>query len=226
MYLSIPLQTLLWVLISLSFSGCATDAPAETTASYQANFYVRYLAENQELRGQASFFQQDSTALELMGGVSFMGSGTQQRQLPGTLVRYEGKMRIPFQNSMRFAFKLPGEEEQTEIKLPMEGVNDFSVTTASISEGLRLKLNSSLADDESLLLLFTDPNQEARTIVRAGPFDQEELFIPADAISLFTPGEYQLYLVKSKQIQTQVKNLSYEASIEFYSKEETFVLAE
>ncbi len=226
MYIKISFQILFIAVVGIFFNGCGTEQATEDQPKLAANFYVRYLAENQELRGQASFFQEDSTTLAFPGGVSFMGSGTQQKQLPNGLLRYEGKMRVPFQNPTRFAFKLPGQEAPTEVKLSMAGIDQFSINSASLSEGLRLSLNSTLAADESLLLLFTDPNQEVRTIVRPGPLTQADLFIPADAVALFIPGDYRMYLVKSKQIKMQIKGLDYEASIEFYSLEKEFELKE
>ena len=226
MYLKISLQVLFIAVMGMLFSGCGAEQATEHRSKLAANFYVRYLAENQELRGQASFFQEDSTTLAFPGGVSFMGSGTLKKELPNGLVRYEGKMRVPFQNPTRFTFQLPGQEAATEVNFSMDGIDQFSINSASISEGLRLDVNSTLAADESLLLLFTDPNQEVRTIVRPGPLERAELFIPADAVALFTPGDYQIYLVKSRQIKGQTEGLDYEASLEFYSMEKAFVLKE
>lgn len=226
MYFKISLQVLFITVIGTFFTGCGAEQATENQSKLAANFYVRYLAENQELRGQASFFQEDSTTLVFQEGVSFMGSGTLKKELPNGLVRYEGKMRVPFQNPTRFTFKLPGQEVPTEINFSMVGIDQFSINSASISEGLRLNVNSTLAADESLLLLFTDPNQEVRTIVRPGPLERTELFIPADAVALFTPGDYRMYLVKSRQLKAHTEGLDYEASIEFYSTEKEFKLEE
>lgn len=224
MYFKISLHLLYLTVFSTFFWGCGAEQSTEHTPRLAANFYVRYVAENQELRGQASFFQEDSTTLAFPGGVSFMGSGTQMKELPNGLLRYEGKIQIPFQNPTRFTFKLPGLDIPTEINLSMVGIDQYSITSASKSEGLRLTVNNTLAADESLLLLFTDPNEEVRTIVRPGPLERTELFIPADAVALFTPGKYRVYLVKSRQIKAQTEGLDYEASVEFYSTEKEFEL--
>lgn len=226
MYPKISLHVLFLAVLGMFFSGCGAEQATEHTSKLAANFYVRYLADNQELRGQASFFQEDSTILTFPGGVSFMGSGTLKKELPNGLVRYEGKMRVPFQNPTRFTFTLPGQNAATEVNFSMDGIDQFSIKSASISEGLRLTINKTLAADESLLLLFTDPNEEVRTIVRPGPLERTELFIPADALALFTPGDYRVYLVKSRQIKAHTEGLDYEASIEFYSPEREFELKE
>ncbi|WP_020536689.1 hypothetical protein [Lewinella cohaerens] len=226
MYLKISLRLLFFVVLGSSLTGCGAEQAVEDQPQLEANFYVRYVAENQELRGQASFFKEDSTTLSFPGGVAFMGSGTQQKQLPGNLLRYEGKMRVPFQTPSRFTFTMPGHDTPSEVKLSMTGINQFTINSASVSEGLRLTINDKLAADESLLLLFTDPNEEVRTIVRPGPFERTDLFIPADAVALFTPGAYRIYLVKSKQLKGEIPGLTYEASIEFYSNEKEFELKE
>lgn len=220
-YLSVSL------LLAGSLSSCGENAVVNETPDVHANFYVRYLADGNELRGQATFSGADSTILTLPGGVAFMSSGTQLKQLPNGLSRYDGKMRVPFPEPTRFSFQLPGQQKDTEVKLPMTKVRDFSVISSVKQDGLRLALNgTTVAEDESLLLLFTDPNQEVRTVVRPGPLLQTDLFIPPDALALFTTGEYRLYLVKSRQIVGQTEGLTYEASIEYYSPEVTFTLRE
>lgn len=215
------------LLISTFLSQCTgetQDVVIEEKA--KANFYVRYLADNQELKGQASFFTTDSTILKIPTGVAFMGSGTRERELPGQITRYESVMQASYPSDLRFTFKLPEQEEQSNITLTMSGMPGFQVMEATKSGGLVLDLNGDLADGETLLLLFTDANQEAKTILRPGPLTSEQMLIPADALLHFTPGEYRLYLVKQVETTGQQDGVSYTFSAEYYTTEKVFTLAE
>lgn len=218
----------LTILISLSafLSQCQAPVEQAPTETVQASFYVRYLADGFQLRGQATFFDADSSLIKIPGGVAFMGSGTNEKELPGQLIRYESTLQTPYQSELQFNFKLPDNEKSSKVAVKMSGLPGFKVTKASKSEGLYLDLDGELKTGETILLLFTDPNQEARTILRPGPLTQEQLFIPADALSHFIPGEYQLYLVKQLETEGQEATLDFNFSIEYYTTEEAFTLLE
>ena len=213
--------------LSVIFESCAPSADTEDTdEQVRGSFYVRYLAEANELKGQASFYGADSTALQLANGVAFVSSGTRERKLPGDIIRYETTMNVPYPEELRFNFQLPNKEASTEVKYNLTGIPNYEIVEASKESGLILELNGTLAEGETLLLLFTDPNQEARTILRPGPLSREQLLIPADALTLFTPGEYRLYLVKQVEVKAKVAGLSYDFSAEYYSPEAVFTLEE
>lgn len=205
---------------------CKGDQPERTTPTIFANFEVRYLQGDRELRGQASFLQGDSlataTPISFEGGLGFMGSGTRTKQLPGAGFRYEGKLTADYPDELRFSFKRPGPNGHlADFNFPMEGIKDFNIQSANLKDGLRLNLEGQLERDESLLLLFTTPTQEARTIIRPGPISAGPLYIPQDALLHFEPGEYRLYLVKSKEIRGQMEDVQYQTIIEFYTSEKT-----
>ena len=215
------------LLCILFSSSCQSEQAVAEQLSYTGSFNVRYLAESSELRGQATIYAPDSTTVLLEKGLAFMSSGTQLKQLPRQVNRYDGKQRIPYTSPLRFDFTLPEQTTITQVSLAMLGISDFSITSASKADGLRLDIDGNIKADESLLLLLTDSNQELRTIVRPGPLSTESLFIPADAIALFTPGDYRLYLVKSKKITGKTDDgFEYNFAIEFYTREKNFTLAE
>lgn len=215
------------LLISTLLLQC-TDTVEDTTSdeTAHASFYVRYLADALQLKGQASFLTPDSTSLKIPTGVAFMGSGTRERELPGQVTRYESTMEAAYPPDLRFTFRLPDSDKQSSINLPMQGIQGFDVIEATKSGGLTLSLNGNLEDGETLLLLFTDSNQEARTILRPGPLSTERLLIPSDALLHFTPGEYRLYLVKQAEKEGQEQGLSYTFSAEYYTTEKAFTLEE
>ena len=223
-------KNLAFLTFLLLFAGilcqCESAAPTEEKEKVNANFYVRYLADALQLKGQATFFGSDSTALQIPGGVAFMGSGTQERELPGQLTRYETTLQTPYQTNSRFTFKLPQTESQKEVTVSMSALTDFEVTQASKSEGLVLALDGNLQKDETILLLFTDPKQEARTILRPGPLSKKDLLIPADALLHFEAGEYRLYLVKQSEQNVVGDELDYSFTVEYYTAEKSFTLTD
>ncbi len=218
-------------LLALLIWACGADQN-ETEASQKpttfAHVAIRYLEGEQQLRGQISFSQGDSIAtaapISIKGGVSFMGSGMKQKDLPKKIIRYDASLKSDFTSPFWFNFKLEGDTSPREIAYDMTPVGEFEVQSASKKDGLRIELHSPVSSTESLLFLFTDANQEARTILRPGPIDKEVLFIPADALLHFIPGDYHLYIVKTKQEKGIKNGVDAQMIIEFYSKEVEFVL--
>lgn len=217
-------------LFSLLLWGCGEDTKVEesTSPTTFAHFAIRYLEGENQLRGQASFSQGDSMAvakpITIEGGVSFMGSGMKEKDLPKKIIRYDATLNTGFVTPLRFGFKLEGDEKPREISYEMAPLGDFAMQSASKEDGLRIELHSPVSSNEALLLLFTDSNQEVRTILRPGPINKDVLFIPADALLHFITGDYRFYIVKTKREQGLKNGVNTELIIEFYSKEKTFVL--
>ncbi|MEL7219686.1 MAG: hypothetical protein AAGJ93_00125 [Bacteroidota bacterium] len=220
----------LFLLTPLFLGQCTEASPSDKQERIFANFEVRYLAEDLQLRGYAYFSQGDSVAnnqaLSLANGVAFMGSGTTLKTLPEGVIRYENTFKLDYVSPLRFSFTLPQQEEAIELSFPMDGINDFAVTSATKKNGLRIDLDGDLAKDESLLLLFTDSDNATKTIVRPGPLTKEDLFIPSDALLHFKTGDYRLFMLKSKETAGVMDELEYQAIIEFYTQEKAFTLVE
>ena len=220
--------TLLFLSLILCNCGKPDEVKAPIIPTTFAHFAIRYLEGSKDLRGQASFSQGDSIAIakpiKIEGGVSFMSSGMKQKDLPRQIIRYDATLKSDFEAPFRFGFKLEGDETPREISYSMSPVGDFDVRSADKEEGLRIGLKTPVSNTEALLLMFTDANQEVRTILRPGPFSKDVLFIPADALLHFIPGAYQLYIVKSKEEKRIENGVDTQVHIEFYSEEVTFVL--
>lgn len=222
------LFTLLLLSLILWTCGGHEEPKEPVQPTIFAHFAIRYLESTKELRGQASFSQGDSIAvakpLKIQGGVSFMSSGMKQKDLPRQIIRYDATLKNDFVAPFRFGFKLDGDEAPREISYNMSPVGDFSILSADKENGLRIALNEPISNTEALILMFTDTNQEAKTILRPGPISKDVLYIPADALLHFTPGAYQLYIVKSKEEKKIESGVDTQILIEFYSEEVGFVL--
>ncbi len=210
-------------LIVALFCHCQPPVP-DNQPAFEANIYVRYLAPEVELMGQASFqlvdtSTQQSQPLTFPGGVAFMGSGMELQSLPGQPARYTSTLQTAYVSPFRFSFTLPEDEQVTELELAMSPIEEFSVTQASQEEGLRLELDGSLLPEETLLLFFTDEAQQSRTIERLGPLEGTTLFIPASGLANLSSGAQRLYLVKKKTARVQQGNRTIYQTLEYYSKE-------
>lgn len=208
----------------LLIANCRSDDAANERPSLQAGLFVRYLAPERQLKGQASFMRADTAAsaqpLRLPGGVAFMGSGMQARELPGDLVRYTTTLTAAYPTPLRFSFTPENGGEQRIIELSMSPLDSFAVVgIPSLAAGITLYLASGLQDDESLVCLFTAPDQQARTIIREGPLAAGELLLPPASLTHFTTGDYRLYLVKKQDRQFTQGDLSISSAIEYYTKE-------
>lgn len=210
--------------------GCQAPAPP-AEPPVQVNLSVRYLGPERSLRGQATFFRGDSlataTPLDLPGGVSFMGSGMDKRTLPGNVIRYSSSMISPPTSPLRFAFRLEPEASLREIEVNWIPIDSFAVVSGSLAEGLVFTFSGGLRDTEELLLLFSDENREARTVLIPGPISRRRYLVPANALAGFATGPYQLYLVKKSNTSREVEpGFIVHESLEYYSEEVAFELGE
>jgi hypothetical protein len=215
-------------LVLTLLSGCQSPPPA-AAPPVQANLSVRYLAAEQELRGQASLLRGDSLAsaapLSPPGGVSFLGSAMEERRLPGNVIRYTSIRQGPLPDPLRFSFRLSPADELREIELTLTPIDTLAVTRASRAEGLTFIFSGGLQAEEELLLLFTDADRQARTILLPGPITRPAYTVPAAALSEFTAGPYQLYLVKKSNTTRELPDgIIVHQSLEYYSEEVSLIM--
>ncbi|RMF04829.1 MAG: hypothetical protein D6772_00045 [Bacteroidetes bacterium] len=211
--------------------SCQPDGTTEEVGvTHYAYLDVRYLAPEQSLRGQAIFTQGDSVLsaqpLVVPGGASFMGSGMKKKNLYDDRIRYETTLKTAYVDSLRFRYRAQEDEPWQETSLSMSPVRGFRVVSASKQNGISVAVDASVDLTERLVLLFTDPNGEARTVVRLGPLSDKTIFIPADGLDNYLAGPYSLYIVKIKEGEfTQGKWLVNE-HLEYYTAAQSFTLAE
>lgn len=219
----------------LSLSGlcfqCSDSQTADTTTAQQTKtfgqFDIQYLAPERQLRGQARFFQGDSlhsaSPIKTKSPL-FMGANMKEQLLVKEIIRYEGRQQVDYPTNFKFSFQTADAPEMSHAEISMPEIGEFSILSASKKDGLKIELNSNISSEESIILLFTTPKQEARTIVKPGPINNKELYIPADALLHFEAGHYKLYLVKKKRVHREDQDLIADFNIEYYSKETSFDL--
>ncbi|MCB0547403.1 MAG: hypothetical protein KDD19_07415 [Phaeodactylibacter sp.] len=205
-------------------SGCR-EAPTQEgkLPHHFAEFFVRYLQGEKELKAHASFFEGDSIATAVpkafAGGAAFQGNSMEARNLPGGTIRYSYEQRSDYADSFKFGFQ-DDFGQKREISIAMAPVDSFAVQggQASRSTGMSLYARGGkLTQGESMVLLFNDEENKASTIMLTGPSAGELYSIPAAKVEALRPGQYTLYLVKKKRVAEPGDSLSFLADIEFYT---------
>jgi len=210
-------------LAATTFS-CRNNEPEKIKSDLHGDFFVRYLAPEQELKAYASFSQgdsvQNSVPIEMAGGVTFQGSGMEARDLQGQQIRYTYQSQTNYAAPYTFKTQTPG-GQPLEHSIAMKGIGKFSIKEGVISKSKGMTLvieQGSLEKGESIVMLFTVPATGASyTVIAAGPHPNDIHAIPATTIPALPKGKVQLYLVKKQEVISDTPLANITASAEYYS---------
>ncbi len=210
------------LLLVMVIAGCQpAEAPPESQ-SYFADFFVRYLAAERQLKAYASFFEGDSLATAaarpLPEGVTFQGNPMERRDLPNELIRYTDLRTAGFNGRYTFAFTDQQGTPREQV-IEMTPVERFSLPDGiSRTRGLTLEISGGpLLTNQSLVLLFSDASKRAFSITIDGPTTTEVLQVSPDKLSSLPSGTAQLYLVKKQSIISRARQTTTIAEIEYYT---------
>lgn len=224
---------LLFVLVFLATGlvSCIQEPGSAEQVRVYADFYVRYLKPERELKAYAAFLEGSSVENGLSktfpGGVNFLATAMDPRQLSDATTRYQYAAKANYPEQAQFTF-LQNDGKQQRFEAALASVDSFRVQAdCSKSAGLNLELfGAPLAADETLLLLFSDSTAHAYTLQQDGPLDNGKLqFTPRQLVHLPT-GPLELYLVRKKLIQGLRDNYDFRFAIEYYSDVLTITMGE
>lgn len=226
-----------WLVFSLCAllvpTGCKDDAPdtLPKRSKMFADFFVRYLAPEQQMRGQVSFWDGLSWSnldpIEPDGIVSFEGRKLQAKHLSGNQVRFSDTYKGDYQEPLAFRFRsTDGRYLQYEVK--MTPVRDFFVKgKISKTEGASFVINGGVMNkEESLVFLFTNAGNEATAITVEGPNPDVTVHLTPEQLKDLTPGAGHLYLVKKQHKSEVHPNLELTAAVEYYTEQREVVVEE
>ncbi len=203
--------------------ACREEKPEEKAKHLFAEFFVRYLQAEQEIKAHASFFEgdtiQSAAPKAFAGEVTFQGNSMEARSLPGGTIRYTFEQLGDYADAFQFRFR-DDSGQGREIAAAMAPIDSFAISggKASRSSGMTLyATGGKLNPGESMVLLFSDENDKAYTIMLSGPSAGEEYRIPAAKVETLSPGKHTLYLVKKKRAAEKGDSLSILTEIEFYT---------
>lgn len=206
----------------LSALSCGTETAQQDEIT--ANFYLRYLADGQDIKAQATFLDRDSSGqqqqIEMPGGVSFQGSGMGKREVGNALIRYQYENVGTFPEDFLFACRRSAQDPWTEFSHSMIPIRRFNLDdTIQIKDGATMVLpDGPLTEEEQLVLIFNDENNQATSIEIKGPMEGNALRLSAGQLTRLQPGSYQYYLVKKGLTTQTFDGITARIETEFYSE--------
>jgi hypothetical protein len=211
-------------IILFALNSCKSDQAPEKTPHLFADYYVRYLETERQLKAHAAFYEGDSVRtarpVQFNSTVRFQGDPMNPRHLSPNTIRYiyNGGGNYTA-DGFTFQYEDLNGKNQQQV-LQMAPIEDFSITgEASHSKGLSLNIKSApFRENESLVLFFTNvSNNQAYSLEYKGVIDIPLLIAPGELEGI-TPGKHVLYLIKKQMNTLKVENMDITSSIEFYSK--------
>lgn len=217
-------------LLILIFGACqeAPDVPASRVKIF-ADFFVRYLSAEQQLKGQVSFRrgvdQSSAQPWQPDGEILFDLQAMQRDILPDNRVRFSHTRYKEYAEPFIFHFKgLQGKYLQYEVK--MSPIQDFfaqgPITKAS---GATFVVHGGvLSAEEQLIFVFVDSINESRAITITGPTKDIEIKLNPEQVASLTPGSGRLYLIKKRLKEEIHPNIEIRAEVECYTTAKNIVV--
>lgn len=219
------------LLVTVACRETESPIPPPGRKKVFADFFIRYLAPEQQLRGQVSFWEGVNWKIldpfEPSGIVSFKNRQMKSSRLPGDQIRFSETFKGPYEEALAFRFRnRDGRYLQYELK--MTPVRDFFVKgKISKREGATFVINGGvMSEEESLVFMFTDEQQQATAITIEGPMADIEIYIPGESLEGLKMGPGQLYLVKKQHRAESHPNLELTAAVEYYTEQREIIVEE
>jgi len=209
------------LLVILSYS-CQNDAPPADQEQLYVDASIRYLSDKNSYRIQAVFARGDSINnaknVTLPTAPAFMGQLLRERRINDGLTRYTLDLQQPYRSDMSFSFvTLAGEQQQLDIALsPIDSFTLPSTWPAGIELPVQV-YPSTLQEEETLIVLFTDSQRQTATFRLVGPRNGNPITMPANLLNRLTAGESSVYLVKTQLNAQSQGNSNINLSAEYYT---------
>jgi len=205
--------------------GCVPESGNPGAPELYADVFVRYLFPDQAYKVQVSFMEGDSLAnaepTTMEGAVTFQGRDLDLKQLSDQLIRYEWEGQEAYESEMLVHFVAPG-KRAVDVPLTMPAISGITISE-TILRGQPFRLSvapGSLAEDEILVLLFSDLNNQAASLTIEGPKNLQDLQVPSFDLQKLAPGTGRVYGVRKKDQDTQINGMDVRWSVEFYTDEQ------
>lgn len=221
-----------FLLLSFCLLACNSDSStSEKTETLVANYYIRYLEPERQIKVEASFAKFDTSGrrvpIPMESGVQFQNETMGHRELPGGTVRHNFENFLDYPGQFKFQFQnLEGKPQQQELSLAP--LTQFSINgEVSQSSGGILSLEGNdFQEEESLVMLLSD----LRTSTISIEFDLKPgmtaIQIPSEKLLGLQQGAIKMYLVKKQIKSIEEDGYAYTSTIEYYSKDSGFLLGE
>lgn len=211
------------LLLSLFLFGCQKGGGSGTDKEqYFANLYVRFLQEERSVKGTASFFKgtsrQTAQSIENESGVIFFGTPMKRKKID-LLTTYLSQINNVAYDSQDLIFYFNDQQGRLHsFQFDMLPIRNWElIGRASKQHGLKVRFSGgAIRESQELVLLFSDKNQKAHSIIIQGPLENELILTP-EQIQDWPMGEGSMYLIKKASYEKLSAPWIIEGQIEYYS---------
>jgi len=205
-------------------SNCKSEPSVKQMPQLFADYYVRYLQTERQIKAHAAFYEGDSIRttrpVQFSTDVIFQGNVMEPRQLSASTIRYIYNGGGDYAPG-GFVFQHPDLSGKTQQRvLKMSPIENFAINgTAVRSQGITLDIQTApFQASESLVLFFTNVRtNQAFSLEYKGLIDLPLKILPGELQNL-QAGKYSLYLVKKQTVTEKSGSTDITAQVEFYSK--------
>lgn len=205
--------------VLLFAAACSSDQQPKIYGS----FFVRYMEEERQIKAHANFYEGDTLAAARpkiwTGGVSFLGSSMDVRDLQGSGMRYTAERQMDFMSEYMFRFT-DEKGKMQEIKM-----NAGSMAKAGFKEPVSKQAGlvftysgEKLKASESIVILLTDEQNQTQTIEFQGPQSSNDIILSNDTAASIPPGKWQMYAVRTGKTEMKQGRFDYLLESEYYTR--------
>ncbi len=219
------MRYLLVCFLFFSMISCQQDSAKSSNNDVKlfADFYVRYLQNEQQLKAEAIFKRgldkEKANKIELEGDVKFDGQLLNPIKLNNSIFRYQLESKRAFKENT--IFKIEHDKgTTTEHSIGMSPIGKFSLENGSASKknGFLLAWDgANLTDKERLLVLVTDKNNKAHSISINGPSKNQQARIKGVDLQPLATGAGYIYLVKKTSNTVTKDDMIISSLAEYYT---------
>lgn len=217
---------LLLVFISFLFLiSCQSETPKsdQKQPTTFANFFVRFLQSENQVKANASFrtgMTQDlSKPIQIENGVFFHNGNMKEKKIPNVGIRYSYDYKGDFSDPYKFRFTDPLQGKMN-YEVNVNPILNYSIKgDVSKSKGLTLTWEGTpLNENESLVFLFTAAKKNVPFEIK-GKTASSTIEVPAEKLKTLEVGAAKVYLVRKQSHLHQEGNFVALSEMEFYTHE-------
>jgi hypothetical protein len=200
-------------------AACSSDQEPKIYGS----FFVRYMEQGRQIKAHANFYEGDTLATARpktwTGGVAFLGSSMDARDLQGSGIRYVAERQMDFLSKCVFRFTdEKGKMQEVRMDACSMSQAEFK-QPASKQAGLIFSYSGEkLKAGESIVFLLTDEQNQTKTLQFQGPQSSNEIVLTTDMAASVPLGKLQAYAVRTRKTELKQGRFDYLLESEYYTK--------
>lgn len=211
----------LCLLFSLFFlaSACSSDQAPKVYGS----LFVRYMEQNRIINAHATFYEGDTLATARpktwAGGVSFLGSSMDMRDLQASGMRYVTERQMDF--IPEYVFRFTDEKgKMQEVKMAAGSLAEvgFKEPVSKQAGLVFFYSGEQLKAGESIVFLLTDEQNQTQTLSFYGPLPSNEVVLTSDMAATVPLGKLQAYAVRTGKTEIRQGRFDYLLESEYYTR--------